>query len=41
MKKIKTTTVKSNGKTIKTWDNPLNTWVRDIKTGKLVRKDSK
>lgn len=38
---MKTSTVKSNGKTIKTLDNPLNTWVRDLKTGKLVRVDKK
>ncbi len=34
---MKISTVKSNGKEIKTTDNPLNTWVRDLKTGKLVR----
>lgn len=38
---MKETTVKSNGKTIKTLDNPLNTWVRDLKTGHLVRVNNK
>jgi hypothetical protein len=39
--KIQISYVKSNGKTIKTWDNPLNRWVRDLKTGKLVPVDRK
>lgn len=36
---MKTYTVKSNGKTIRTLDNPLNTWVRSIDDGKFYRVD--
>ena len=36
---MKISTVKSNGKTIRTWDNPLNTWVRSIDDGKMYRVD--
>jgi len=30
----------STGKTVKTLDNKLNKWVRDIKTGKFVRNSN-
>lgn len=31
--------VKSNGRKIRTLDNPLNTWVRSVDDGKLYRVD--
>ena len=31
--------VKSNGRNIRTLDNPLNTWVRSVDDGKLYRVD--
>jgi hypothetical protein len=36
---MKVSTVKSNGKSIRTLDNPLNTWVRSIEDGKFYRVD--
>ena len=32
-------TVKSNGRTIRTTDNVLNTWVRSLDDGKFYRVD--
>jgi hypothetical protein len=31
--------VKSNGRKIRTLDNPLNTWVRSVDDGRLYRVD--
>lgn len=39
--KVKVSTVKINGKAIRTQDNPLNTWVRSLDDGKLYRNSRK
>lgn len=37
--KIRVSTVKvTGGKTVRTWDNPLNSWVRGLDDGKLHRR---
>ena len=32
--------VKANGIVVRTLDNPLNTWVRCLGTGKMVKRDN-
>jgi hypothetical protein len=39
--KNRTYTFKSNGKTIRTADNPLNHWVRSLDDGKFYPTDRK